>query len=86
MRMPGPRRPPAATTHGPGSANDIVSVVATLAMIPAALLLLVLGLMPFAVQTDISCADLICIFGWVFAASPAGRAPVGGPARSPTAA
>ena len=87
-----------------GSANDIVSVVATLTMIPvaaalltacgnspglgaitslailamiaipAALLLLVLGLMPFAVQTDISSADLICIFGWVFAASRAGRA------------
>ena len=39
-----------------------------------ALLLLVLGLMPFAVQTDISFAGLICIFGWVFAASRAGRA------------
>jgi hypothetical protein len=37
------------------------------------LLLLVLGLMPFAVQTDISHAGLICIFGWVFAASRAGR-------------
>ena len=120
MRMPGPRRPPAATVPrrgkpallpwavravdrwgflagvtgllanvllavlfttpagGPsawaGSANNIVSVVATLAMIPAALLLLVLGLMPFAVQTDISYAGLICIFGWVFAASRAGRA------------
>jgi hypothetical protein len=57
-----------------GSANDIVSVVATLAMIPAALLLIVLGLMPFAVQTDISYAGLICTFGWVFAASRAGRA------------
>jgi hypothetical protein len=89
-----------------GSANDIVSVVATLAMIPvaaallaacgnspglgaitslaivamiaipAALLLLVLGLMPFAVQTDISYAGLICIFGWVFVAGrAAGRRP-----------
>ena len=38
------------------------------------LLLLVLGLMPFAGQADISFADLICIFGWVFAASRAGRA------------
>jgi hypothetical protein len=36
--------------------------------------LLVLGLMPFAVQTDISYAGLVCIFGWVFAASRAGRA------------
>ena len=86
-----------------GPANDTVSVVATLAMIPVAVallavcgngpglgaitslaivamiaipatsLLLVLGLMPFAMQTDISYAGLICIFGWVFAASRAGR-------------
>ena len=87
-----------------GPANDAVSAVSTLAMIPVAagllavcgnrlglgaitwlaivamiviaatLLLLILGPMPFGAQTDISYVSLVFIFGWVFAASRAGRA------------
>ena len=53
----------------------ITSLAILAMMVMAAVsLLFVLGLVPFAAQTDSSYAGLIFIFGWIFAASRAGRA------------
>jgi hypothetical protein len=48
-------------------------VIVAMAGMAAASMLLVLGVVPFAVSVDVSYVGLAFVFGWVFAASLAGR-------------
>ena len=64
------------TVCGNSSGLGAITSLAIVAMVVTAAvsLLFVLGLMPWVAQLDTSYAGLAFIFGWVFAASRAGRA------------
>jgi hypothetical protein len=61
-----------------GPASDVIGIVSTLAItalvaMAVAELAYVLGMVPFAAEVDGTFAGLIVVFGWLFAASRAGR-------------
>ena len=64
--------------NSPGLGAITSLAIVAMVVTAAVSLLFVLGLMPWAAELDSSYAGLVFIFGWIFAASRAGR---GGPAR-----
>jgi hypothetical protein len=58
----------------PGLGAITSLAIVAMVVMAAVSMLFMLGLVPFAAQVDSSYAGLILIFGWVFAASRAGRA------------
>ena len=57
----------------PGLGALTALAILAMAVMAAVALLFVLGLLPFAADVDSSYIGLACIFGWIFAASRAGR-------------
>ena len=60
--------------NGPGLGAITSVAIVAMVMMAAVSMLFILGLVPFAADTDSAYIGLIFIFGWVFAASRAGRA------------
>ncbi len=60
--------------NGPGLGAITSLAIVAMVMMAAVSMLFILGLVPFAADTDSAYIGMIFIFGWVFAASRAGRA------------